>query len=467
MKPLDAMPPAAASKSVADLVSAGNSPAELTATIYLRELAARRISAHEYLRACFDRIEAIDPILHAFKLFNRERAEQRAREVDARLKDGTAPAPMAGVPVGVKDIFNTYDFVTGMGSPILEHYTPGNDARVVSNMRLDGAIVAGKTVTAEFAVHNPGPTLNPYDLKRTPGTSSSGSAVAVATRMVPLALATQTAGSIIRPASYTGIMGFKPSFGLIPRTAMLKTTDTLDTVGFMARSVDDLQLAFETTRVRGHNYPVSEQALADPARQAPPPGSRWRVALLKGPMSGYEAAPVASGLTELARRLERSGCDVFEYTPPRPFWDVHELHEIIYRRALAYYFRYEWKTHADLFSPIMRQMIEGGLALTPEQYQQAIDRQVEISRLYDQEAGKFDVLITPSTADEAPVGLGAPDLPDHCLVFTFVGAPVLGMPGLRGTAGLPVGVQLASRRFADYRLLAFGRMLEALQRGAA
>ena len=434
-----------------------NTVAELTATEFLGRLARREITATDYVHACMDRIEQYDATLHAFRVFDRDLVEARLAEIEARIaRHGIRR--MAGVPVAVKDIFNTYDYPTGMGSPILEGYTPGNDARVVSDVRLEDGLVIGKTITAEFAVHSPGATVNPHDHRRTPGTSSSGSVVAVAARMAPVALASQTAGSIIRPASYCGVMGYKPSFGLIPRTAVLKTTDTLDSIGFIARSIDDLALMFEICRVRGHNYPTTEAALNDPGRQKPA-DRPWRVGILRGPQSSFEAKVVRTALEQVARHLAAQGCEVFEYQLPALFGDAHDVHERIYRRALAYYFSREWASSAALFSARMQDMIGGGLAVTPEQYQADLRRQTELTRLFDAEAQGFDVLLTPSTADEAPVGLDAWDLPDHCLIWTMVGAPSISLPVLAGSSGLPVGLQLVARKYADYKLLDFARHL--------
>lgn len=455
----------AATAVTANLITAGNTPAALDATQFLAELKAKRISALEYVQSCFDRIERFDGMVKAFKQVGRDMALQRARKIDERVARGESIGAMAGVPVGVKDVFNTYDFATGMGSSILDSYQPGNDARIVSDIRLEGGIIAGKTVTAEFAVHSPGPTRNPHDLQRTPGTSSSGSAAAVASFMVPVALGTQTAGSIIRPASYCGVIGYKPSFGLIPRTAMLKTTDTLDTVGYLARSVTDVELLLETTRVRGHNYPVSEAALADPGRQ-PPVGRRWRVAVLRGPKSDVEAPSVKLGVERLANAMAAAGCEVFEYRLPPDFDQAHEVHEAIYQRSLSYYFRHEWKDHADMFSPRLQAMIEGGLRVSAEQYQQALARQSALRQQFDQLAAvDFDILLCPSTADEAPIGLDAEDPVDHCLIWTMVGAPSISLPLLTGRTGRPAGCQFVARRYADYCLLNFARFVEQILPG--
>jgi Asp-tRNA(Asn)/Glu-tRNA(Gln) amidotransferase A subunit family amidase len=432
-----------------------NSAAELTASEFLARLAKREIGVLDYVSACVDRIEQLDPQLKAWRSLALEPALERARRLDAALAKGEPLRRLTGVPFGVKDVFNTYDLPTGMGSPILEHYTPGNDARVVSNARLEGAIVPGKTVTAEFAVHHPAGTRNPLALDRSPGTSSSGSAAAVAARMVPLALGTQTAGSIVRPASYCGIHGFKPSFGLLPRTGMLKTTDTLDTIGCLARSIDDLALGFEVMRVRGHNYPTSEAALEARRRQL---GTKWRVGLLSGPKSGLVAPAVRQSLARLAARLAD-----FEIEPvalPPGFGSAHALHERIYRRALAYYFKTEWNTAQDKFSPVLQQMISAGLAVPPETYAEDLQRQSALARQLDQLLAEYDILIEPSTAEEAPLGVHGEDIADHCLIWTLCGVPTLSLPALRGSTGLPVGLQLVARRHGDYRLLDAARAIE-------
>ena len=440
-----------------------NTIADLTASEFLCLLERRKISVGDYVRACADRIEQFEPTHKAWTWYDRSRLEDRAATLDRTLAERPTadglPSSLFGVPVGLKDVFNTYDMPTEMGSPIYAGYTPGNDARVVSNLRLARALIAGKTVTAEFAVHHPGPTLNPYDAKRTPGTSSSGSAVAVATSMVPLSLATQTAGSIIRPASYCGVFGFKPSFGLVPRTGVLKTTDTLDTIGWMACSVDDLSLVLEIARVRGHNYPVSEAGLADRTTRAPVNG-RWRVGLVESHVDHHQDPAVTAALRDLAHRLERHGATLVPFRLPRPLASTHDVHDVIYTCALAYYFRPEWLAKPSMFSDRLSTMIAAGLNITGARYQRALAEQVRIARAFDEAVQSVDVLLCPSTAGEAPVGLDATDPPDTCLIWTLCGAPVVSLPLLKGVNGLPVGVQAVARRFADYPLLDFARFVE-------
>jgi len=434
-----------------------NSLADLTATEFIKLFRSGQVNAIDYARACADRIEQFDGQIKAFHRWDRGLFEARATRIDSDWRKRRRELWMPGVPVGIKDVFNTYDFPTGMGSEILNDYTPGNDARVVSNIRLEGGIVAGKTVTAEFAVHHPGPTVNPHDPRRSPGTSSSGSAAAVACRMVPLAIGTQTAGSVIRPASYCGTIGWKPSFGLLPRTAMLKTTDTLDSVGLFARSLDDIELLFEVCRVRGHNYPVSDTILTDVSRQTVS-GRPLRIALLNGPKRGYESAAAREAFDGVALKLSTSGAEIVPYSLPAVFEQAHEIHERMYRRSLAYYFKVEWAQCPEMFSKVLADMIRDGIEnISPADYARNIRIQSELAHTFDREMTPFDALICLATADEAPMGLDGRDLPDHCLIFTMVGASTMSLPILRGKEGLPVGLQVVTRKYEDYKLLTIAR----------
>ena len=443
-----------------------NTLAALTASEFLDLLRRRELSVRDYASACADEIDRLEEDLGAWAWYERDRFEEQAALLDRKLTAfrgetgdaGALPGSMFGVPAGAKDVFNTEDMPTSHGSSLFSEYTPGNDARVVTSLRREHCIIAGKTVTAEFAVHHPGSTRNPHDPARSCGTSSSGSAVAVATGMVPVALASQTSGSTIRPASYCGIYGFKPSYGLFPRTAMLKTTDTLDTVGFMARSVADLTLLFEVMRVRGPNYPIVDVELNDPARRSI--GARpWRVALLDGPMSTYESPAAREGIRGLADRLSNDGCIVEDFRLPGEFDDAHHVHETIYRRSLAYNFRMEWAQDRSQFSRVLVEMIENGLSISLDGYKEALEAQARLARRFEEEVSVFDVVICPGAADEAPVGVDSPDPPDHSPIFTMCYAPAMTVPHLRGTSGLPLGVQIASRRFHDYILLDFADRL--------
>jgi Asp-tRNA(Asn)/Glu-tRNA(Gln) amidotransferase A subunit family amidase len=434
--------------------------AALTATQLLPLLKAREISARELTQALLDGIARTEPLLHAWTWLDPELALRQADEADRQLAAGTG-GPLCGLPVGVKDIFNTRDMPTQMGSPLFADFTPGNDARVVHYLRMAGATMLGKTVTAEFAVHAPGPTCNPHHLSYIPGTSSSGSAAGVAAHMVPVALGTQTAGSIIRPASYCGVFGFKPSFGLVPRTAMLKTTDTLDTVGVFGRCVDDVALMFETIRVHGIDFPIAHEILNDPARQTI--GDRpWRVAVLRGPRWD-DAEPYAQqALQDFALRLaDVANVHVEHLVLPESFRKAHDIHATIYDKALAYYFKEEFEAHT-LVSPVMYDIVTRGNQLTPEQYQQALKQQNALAHELDALlAAQYDIVVDLSTGGEALKGLDSVDRPDNSLIWSLCGVPTMNLPLFTGPLGLPFGAQIFTRRYQDYLLLSFARHLQA------
>ncbi len=438
-------------------------PHQLTATGAIRQIGSGLMSSEELIRSCLDQIERAEPQIKAWTFLAPERALEQARQLDCAREKGRPIGPLGGIPIGIKDIFNTLDMPTAMGSPIWEGFTPGNDARVVSELRYAGGVILGKTVTAEFAVHTPGPTANPYHPEFSPGTSSSGSSAAVAAQMVPVALGSQTAGSIIRPASYCGIYGFKPSFGLIPRTGSLKTTDSLDTVGLMARSAEDLDLFFELLRVHGLDYPIVHERLSDMSR-AKPANRPWRVALIRGP-KWQEAEPYAqNALIRYANQLAtQEGIEVEEKELPLEFDQAHEVHAGIYDKALAYYFQEEFRKE-KLVSPIMKDLIRHGQEITVGQYQEALDRQSRLARQLDQlfEAG-IDLILNLSTAGTAPRKEVVQERPDNCLIWTLCGVPAISVPAFTGPQKLPFGAQVVGRRYNDYDLLRFVHLLHSLK----
>lgn len=434
--------------------------AEYTASQLLPLLKSREISAREVTQACLDSIERSEARLHAWTYLDPALALRQADAADAKLAAGTG-GRLCGLPVGVKDIFNTHDMPTQMGSPIFRDFTPGNDARVVHYLRMQDAVMLGKTVTAEFAVHAPGPTCNPHHLEYIPGTSSSGSAAAVAAHMVPVALGTQTAGSIIRPASYCGVIGFKPSFGLVPRTAMLKTTDSLDTVGVFARNVDDAALLFDIIRVHGIDFPIAHEILNDPQRQTI--GERpWRVAVLRGPRWNDAEAYAQQALQDFAVRLaDVANVHVEHLVLPDSFNRAHDIHATIYDKALAYYFKEEFAAHT-LVSPVMYDIVTRGNQLTVQQYQDALTQQNALAHELDALlAAQYDIVIDLATGGEALKGLDSVDRPDNSLIWSLCGVPSMNLPLFTGPLGLPFGAQIFARRYNDYLLLDFARHLQA------
>ena len=420
---------------------------------------------------CIAAVKAQESSTHAWECFDSQRLMDQAKDATQKLQSGAAPRALEGLPVGVKDIFNTADFPTQMGSPLWEDFTPGNDARVLYDLKRLGAIVPGKTVTAEFAVHSLGKTLNPHAADRTPGTSSSGSAVAVATGMVPVALGTQTAGSIIRPASFCGVWGCKPSFGLVPRTGMLKTTDSLDSVGFFANHADDLLPVFDAIRVHGRNFPLSDSALSNTARQAAPQQRPWRVAIVKPHVWNHVPAYADEAFDALCERLAaHPRFELVHAALPADMANAHAVHETIYNKALAYYFKEEFN-RAELISPIMNRLISAGRLVSVAAYEAALEEQVGLARLMENfftgemhastDKAGYDVMLTLSTACEAPLR-SVEEAPDSALMWTLTHLPAVSAPVFSSPDGLPYGLQLVARRYNDPLLFRFISEVEEL-----
>lgn len=399
-----------------------------------------------------------EPQWHAWECFDETALLRAAAQSTTRLQSGAAPGPLEGIPVGVKDIFNTVDFPTQMGSPLWRGFTPGNDARAVFNLKRVGAVVPGKTVTAEFAVHSLGKTLNPHSIEVTPGTSSSGSAVAVATGMVPVALGTQTAGSIVRPASFCGVWGCKPSFGLVPRTGMLKTTDSLDSVGYFVSHAVDLAAVLDALRVHGRNFPISHAAFTDDVRQSPPRGRPWKVAVVRPYIWEHAPGYARDALDAWCGKLaSQPGFEVAEAMLPQAMERAHAIHASIYDRSLAYYFQEEFK-RAELISPVMNRLILAGQKVTNEAYEAALEAQVALARGMDTFFGDWDILVTLSTAGHAPVREQEESM-DSALMWTLAHLAVVSAPAFTSPNHLPFGLQLVARRYNDPLLFAFVRGL--------
>ena len=439
----------------------GNAPNFLTASEAVREIIKGNLSSTELMSACARQIKEKDPDIRAWVYFKEEQAMNEAQAVDEKLARGKTPGRLCGVPIGVKDIFNTLDMPTCMGSPIWEGFTPGNDARVISYLRWADAVIAGKTVTAEFAVHSPGPTVNPYNREHTPGTSSSGSAAAVASYMVPLALGTQTAGSTIRPASYCGIYGFKPSFGVIPRTGVLKTLDTLDHVSFLARSVEDLGLMLDVLRVRGTNHPFVHRFMDDPSIIKSVDADSWRVAFIRTPVWGYAEKYAQDSILKYISKIAKDRQIVVEdVNLPEDFNSIHDVHELIYCKALSYYYKEEYENNRQKISHTFREMVEKGRRTSLDEYRNGLEQQNSFIHLLDSFFDKYDIIITLSTAGEAPKGLSTRDKKDSCLIWTLCHVPAISLPIFRSPKGLPFGAQIVARQYRDYDLLNFARLLQ-------
>jgi Asp-tRNA(Asn)/Glu-tRNA(Gln) amidotransferase A subunit family amidase len=426
----------------------------ITAREAVRKFKEGTLSILDYNKWFIQQTKAFNPEIHAWVNF-KEDVWLCAAEAAEGQKEASHTG-LLGIPIGVKDIFNTRDFATSMGSSLWDGFTPGNDARVIYNIRFQQGIIAGKTVTAEFAVHAPNETRNPWNTAYSPGTSSSGSAAAVAAGMTPMALGTQTAGSIIRPASYCGVYGYKPTFGTIPRTGMLKTTDTLDAVGHFTRNIDDCRLLFDVIRVHGLDYPIVHRNLQDDAPVQQKNGKNWKVGAILDQhwTCEYQANYAREAFKNFLKEATNAGIAISYPDQLPPFFnESHKTQKIIYHKALSYYFKKEFEAKT-LISDVMYEIVNEGKAISLDQYQEALAQQTVLANGMDQLFGDYDVLVTLSTAGTAPKFGTAIDPPDTCLVWSLCGLPVINIP-LFMHNGLPFGLQIIGRKYADYKLIAF------------
>jgi len=406
-------------------------PSGWSARHIVQMISSGDIATAEVLQACLGRIARLESTTQAWVHIDADGAAAAARAV--------APGPLRGVPVAVKDVIDVVGMPTGMGSPIYRDYRPLADAACIAALRAAGAIILGKTVTAEFAGITPGPTIHPAAPAHTPGGSSSGSAAAVAAGMVPVALGTQTGGSVIRPAAFCGIVGFKPSFGLINRAGLKFAAESFDTIGLMARDVDDVALVWS---VLGGGSPALVP-LAQPPRLAIFRTHRWDRA---------EPETVAQ-FESVAGRLQASGARIEELTVPDGFDALSEARAVInnYERARA--LAWEWQQHRDLISPRLQRVISDGFSRSFESYCEA-QRLAERWRCWlDDTLTRFDAIMTPATNGPAPEGLESTGDPAFQEIWTVLHTPTITLPLARAANGLPLGVQFVGARRADDHLL--------------
>jgi Asp-tRNA(Asn)/Glu-tRNA(Gln) amidotransferase A subunit family amidase len=429
---------------------------DLTATQAVAEIARGAASAEDYTVACLDRIAAVESEVQAFAHLDADHALAQARALDRQKAEGGRIGPLHGIPVGIKDIFDTADDPTECGSPIHAGRRPSADATVVRKLREAGAVIIGKTVTTEFAYFHPGKTRNPRDLTRTPGGSSSGSAAAVAAGMVPLAIGSQTNGSVIRPAAFCGVFAVKPSHGLISRTGALMLSRALDHVGAFARSVEDLALILDAAVGQDPDDPDT-RAYAAPsfrAGAAEPPPIPPSFAFVRTPVWDKADAEAREALEELAREVGAREVDLPEGY--RAAWDAHRA---IMAADMAHNLGAIVDESGEI-SPQLRDLIAHGREVTAVQYLAAMRdarRYADgLSEIFEQVA---DAILTLSARGVAPQGLDATGDPVFCTFWTLTGLPSLNLPLLADSAGLPIGVQLVGAPGRDERLLRTAREL--------
>ncbi len=421
-------------------------------------MAAGEFTAEELTRACLERIAEREDAVGAWAFLDEELALAQARALDAKKAAGEALGPLHGLPVGIKDIFDTADMPTECGSALYAGRQPLDDSGVVALLRRAGAVILGKTVTTEWALMAPGKTTNPHDPTRTPGGSSSGSAAAVADGMAPLAIGTQTGGAMIRPASFCGSLGYKPTYGAIPRTGMSMLARRLDTVGVFARHVEDLGLIADALMVHD---PGDWDMLASPglglaAALAGGGPDKCRFAFVRSPAWGEAEDDMAAAFEDFIERLDAFGQEV---ELEGIFADVISGHSIIlHANAAASLGERAAKTPDKTRAETLERVAKGN-AIAAADYIRALGLAEAQAQALDGLFEHYDAILTPSATGEAPKGLDFTGNPIFNGLWTLMGVPSVSVPVLKGANAMPIGVQVIGRRGADAKALGCARWL--------
>lgn len=431
----------------------------LSATDAARAINDGLISSEQLVEACLARIDAVDPAVQAWQYLDPEHARAQARARDLDHKEGRPAGPLHGVPVGVKDIIDTSDMPTEDGTVLHAGRMPEDDSTVVAMLRAAGAVIMGKTVTTECATYAPGKTRNPHNPEHTPGGSSSGSAAAVAAGMVPLALGTQTNGSVIRPAAFCGVYGFKPTHGLIPRQGILKLSRTLDQPGVFARTLEDIALLAGQVTGYDERDPDTRLRARIPFVQvmASEPPLAPRFAFVKTSLWENVEDETREAFAELTGVLGEQ-CE--EYELPGSLRDAWDWHRAIMESEMALNLDLEWEKGRDRLSESLRRQLARGREVLALDYQKARARIPALNRGFDELFSSFDAILTPAAAGTAPAIATTGD-PAFCTLWTLCGMPAISLPLMSGANGLPLGVQIVGPREGDARLLRTARWLVA------
>jgi amidase len=411
---------------------------ELTATEIATAIGGGALTCEAVVRACLNRVADREPQVHAWAYIDPDAAIAAARRFDS---SGSKNGPLAGVPFGVKDIIDTFDMPTEWGTPIHKGRQTERDAACVALSRKAGGVLLGKTVTTEFANLHPGPTRNPHDLTRTPAGSSSGSAAAVADLMVPIAIGTQTTGSTIRPASFCGVFGYRPTYGEHRMHGVMEASGSLDTLGILARSVADIALYRDVLL----GIPPEQMGKIE----------RPHFALCRSHVWDQFEPNTQTLVEDAAFRLARAGARVTEFTLPAEFELLNDAHRTISSFEFARTFTFEIENHWDEISDTLRGgRLHDGLTGSFARYIEAKQLADECRRRLDALMGGIDVLLTPAAFGEAPVGTPAFAGVPLYQIWTTLHVPAMSIPVFKGAAGMPIGAQVIAKHHDDRKLFA-------------
>ncbi|HEX4143148.1 MAG TPA: amidase [Pirellulales bacterium] len=449
-----------------------------------REIAAGTLKPSQLLAECLRRIDRWEPQVHAWALVDRERAVAEAHRLDGLGHEQLAALPLAGVPLGIKDIFDVAGLPTRAGSPLSSTAPAAADAPCVARLRAAGAVIVGKTVTPEFAYIDPPPTCNPWNLTHTPGGSSSGSAAAVALGMCLGSIGSQTGGSIIRPAAYCGVAGFKPTFGRVDRTGVLVSSPTLDHVGPLAASVTDLAVLWHVLADRRSEPPAQPAAESSPAHAEH--ASKWHH-LFSWHHAEHKHSPEDPGFPQRAPRvaivreflaevspevllvsevtlgwLESHGAELVVAKLPAELNEIRAMHRTIMAFEMAGYHRQQYTAHRAQYGPLLSQLIEEGMAIDAGRYQSAKEHQHAFQSQLAAAFAGADAWVMPATTTTAPPRRDTTGDARLNSVWSYAGAPALTLPCGVATDNMPVGLQVVGRAGSDEALLAIAAWCEQI-----
>ena len=405
-----------------------------------------------------ERIKKFDKDVKAWAHFDKKILLEKASEADEHRRSGKPVGPLHGIPVAVKDIIGTVDMPTECGTIIRKGRSYSQNAEIIDLLHAAGAIVMGKTATSELAYLGPPKTTNPHDYSRTPGGSSSGSAACIASLMAPLSIGSQTGGSIIRPASYCGVVGYKPSYGLISRNGVLRTSYTLDHMGIFGRTVEDVALLAKVLIKKDKHDPATIYYSAENILEE----------TKKGPL--FEPKFIFYK-TDFWKIIDKKSREAFEYfiksfknievfDTPSYFKDIQKYHKIIHETDLANNFSIYYKKYKSKLSKYMQTAIANGNKYSSKEYAEAIDFKKQSYESYQEVFEDYHGILTPSSPGVAPKGLKSTGTAEFNKVWSYLGTPCISLPLLEGENNLPLGIQMIGDRYDDQRFLGVSRWLE-------
>ena len=435
-------------------------PHELSAAELARQIRGRNITPVEVAQSLLERIDALEPRLEAWVRIDRETVLADAKQRQEELDRGVETGPLHGVPVGIKDIYNIAGVPTTAGSKVYADYVPDETAVTINLLQKAGAVILGKTVTTEFACLDPSHTKNPWNPAHTPGGSSSGSAASVAARMCPVAMGSQTVGSVLRPASYNGIVGFKPTYGRVSRRGVVPVSWSLDTVGWMGRTVEDMALLLQVMAGPDEQDPVASRLPAGDylsgLESARPP----RIGLITSFFMEESDQETQQRTRAVLDKLTSSGASVVELTLPESFNTSFQDQMTIMGAEAAAFHKPMYEKQAQDYRPKLREMLRQGLETDAVTYSKALERRLRFSADMRLLAEQADVLLTPSTPTAPLADLTNTGDTRFQGPWTSCGLPTITLPIGLAESGLPLGIQLIASPFEEARLLAVARWCE-------